>query len=117
VTVAVPATILLILISAGSSPQESIYERLQAATVLQSRIADLHAQVVSSPDDRNILTALLEAGLQYYELGIRSRFPDTLRNEILELKIAVQETNCGDQSVAGSQTPRCSRQSARNGFG
>src|SRR5688572_2905331 len=38
-----------------------------------------------------ILRTLLEAGLQYYELGIRSRFPDTVRSEILELKIAMQD--------------------------
>jgi hypothetical protein len=92
VPVTVATAILLVVVSARSTrAQESIQERLQTATVLQSRIADLQAQVVNSPDDRNILRTLLEAGLQYYELGIRSRFPDTVRNEILELKIAMQD--------------------------
>jgi hypothetical protein len=101
VTSLIAAASLMILATAASMAQDSPQDRLQRMTALQSRIADLHAQVVKAPDDRQIFRTLLETGLQYYELiDTGSRFPDSLRNEILDLKIAMQDMYSIQRAVA-----------------
>src|SRR6058998_1857639 len=105
VTSVILATSALVLASA-SSAQESLKERLQRMTALQSRITELQAQVVSAPDDRKLFRTLLEAGLQYYELlGNNARFPDPVRGEILDLKIVMNDMYSIQRAVAEMGAP------------
>src|SRR5262245_58735262 len=100
------AVSILVIAFATSMAQDSTEERRQSMMTLQTRIADLQARVVSAPDDRNILRALLETGFQYYELiDARFRFPDYLRNEIVELKITMQDMYSIQRVVAEMGRP------------
>jgi hypothetical protein len=97
---------VLILASAALMAQESLQERLQRATALQSQLVELHPQVVASPDDRTILRTLLETGLQYYELiSTRSRFPDSVRRDLLDLKVAMQDMYAIQRAVSEIRRP------------
>jgi hypothetical protein len=101
VPLAIAATSFMILSTSASMAQDSTQNRLQRMMMLQARIADLQVQVVNAPDDRQTFRTLLETGLQYYELIYTgSRFPDGLRNEILDLKIAMQDMYAIQRAVA-----------------
>ena len=70
------------------------------------QLAELHPQVVASPDDRPILRTLLETGLQYYELiSTRSRFPDSVRRDLLDLKVAMQDMYAIQRAVSEIRRP------------
>jgi len=104
-SVTITVAIVSVIVATQSSAQDSIQERLQLATSLQSRIADLQTQVEKTPDDRALFKTFLEVGLQYYELTIRFKFSEPVRSEILELKIAMQDMYSIQHAVAELRRP------------
>lgn len=102
----IAATSLLGFVCATSMAQDSPQEALQKMEALQSHIAELHSQVVKAPNDRKLFRTLLEAGLQYYELiYTRSRFPDGVREDILDLKLVMNDMYSIQRAVAEMGAP------------
>jgi hypothetical protein len=80
----------------ADSPQNEIAkptnEKFVKRVELETRIAKLQREVVEAPDDRMRYWDLLEAGLQDYELVYtQSRFPERVRNDILNLKLVMED--------------------------
>jgi hypothetical protein len=99
VTSTTVAGAILVLASAPLMAQESLEERIQRMTAFQTQLAELHSWVVAAPDDRTHLRTLLEAGLQYYELITRSTFSDSVRKDIVDLKIVMQDMQSIQRTV------------------
>ena len=94
------------MLTSASFAQESLKVRLDRMAALQGQIAELQTQVVSAPDDRKIFRTLLDAGLQYYELlGKRSKFPDAVRDEILDLMLVMNDMYSIQRTVAEMGPP------------
>src|SRR5262245_29871575 len=88
----VAAVLLLLDLVAGVSvAEDSPQERLRKFKESQARIAELQRRVVAAPDDRKLYRSLLEAGLQQYELIAQSGFPDDVRENILDLKLVMED--------------------------
>jgi len=85
------ALLLLDLVAGVSVAEDSPQERLRKFKESQARIAELQQRVVAAPDDRKLYRRLLEAGLQQYELITQSRFPDDVRENILDLKLVMED--------------------------
>lgn len=71
---------------------DSPSERMAKYKLIQAKVAERYNQVVAAPDDRKTYRALLDAGLEQYELTYtRFRFPDETRENILNLKLVLED--------------------------
>lgn len=74
-----------------SLPPEA-QERIHKLNELRALAHEFKEQVVKAPDDRKLHRKLLETGLQQYELTYtRARYPEKVRNDILELKVVIDD--------------------------
>ena len=77
------------LLCLSATDQESLEERLQKYQALQARVSELQDKVVKAPEDRKLYRTLLEAGLEL--INGRGRFPEGLRENILDLKLVMED--------------------------
>ena len=90
-----------------SVAQESLQERLAKYRASQERIAKLQEEVEKAPDDRKAYRILLEAGLDQYEfIYTRARFPDDVRENILDLKLVMEDMYTLQDTINESGMPR-----------
>jgi hypothetical protein len=94
------------LLCLSATDQESPTEKLQKLQALRARAAALQDQVVKAPEDRKLYRTLLEAGLQQYELIYApGRFPEDLRDSILDLKLVMEDMYSIQQAVSETGLP------------
>jgi hypothetical protein len=87
--------------------QESLQERLAKLRASQERIAKLQEEVEKAPDDRKAYRILLDAGLDQYELiHTRARYPDEVRENILDLKLVMEDMYTLQETINESGSPR-----------
>lgn len=87
--------------------QESLQERLAKLRASRERIAKLQEEVERAPDDRKAYRILLEAGLDQYEfIDTRARFPDDVRENILDLKLVMEDMYTLQDTINESGMPR-----------
>jgi hypothetical protein len=89
-----------------AAAQESPQERLAKYMASLERIAKLQEEVEKAPDDRDAYRVLLGAGLDQYELIWGTRFPDDVRENILILKLVMEDMYTLQETINESGMPR-----------
>ncbi|MBI3550943.1 MAG: hypothetical protein HY077_00370 [Elusimicrobia bacterium] len=89
-----------------AAAQESAQERLAKFKASQGQIAQLQEKVEKAPDDQKAYRALLEAGLDQYELiYAREHYPADIRENILKLKVVMEDMYTLQESINESGMP------------
>jgi hypothetical protein len=86
--------------------EESPQDRLARVKELQARIAQRERAVVRAPDDRKAYRALLVAGLELYDhLYPGPRFPEDMRDHIVNLKLVMEDMYTLQQTINDMGSP------------